>query len=58
MKEEEKPILESAIFNFIQDGKCCGGEEEYLEIRVESSVSIDREVGGEFYILKTEQWAI
>lgn len=58
--EEEKPVLESATFSFSQEANCVDGSfdnVETLEIRMESSLGIDRD-GGAFYILKTEQWAV
>ena len=57
MAENNKPILESASFEFSQDGNCADGGYESLVIRCESSLGIDRDKGC-FYILKTEQWAI
>jgi len=59
---EQKPlhlahILESATFNFSQEGNCVDGEAELLEIRCESSLGIDRD-GGCFFILKTEGWSV
>ena len=57
MTENNKPILESASFEFSQDGNCADGGYESLVIRCESSLGIDRDEGC-FYILKTEQWAI
>jgi hypothetical protein len=57
MTENNKPILESASFEFSQDGNCADGGYESLVIRCESSLGIDRDKGC-FYILKTEQWAI
>ena len=59
---EEQPMLESATFLFSQEANCVDGkrdEIEDLEIRMESSLGIDRD-GGEraFYILKTDQWAV
>lgn len=57
---EEQPILESATFLFSQEANCVDGkrdEMEDLEIRMESSLGIDRD-GGAFYILKTDQWAV
>jgi hypothetical protein len=55
--ENESTKLESAVFNFYQDGNCVDGGHEQLEIRCESSLGIDND-GGCFFILKTEQWAI
>ena len=57
MEEENKPILENATFNFSQDGNCVDGGDEFLEIRCDSSLGIDRDKGC-FFILKTEQWAV
>ena len=54
---EEGVMLESAKFEFTQEGNCVDGGIESLEIRMESSLGIDRD-GGAFYILKTDQWAI
>ena len=54
---EEGVMLESAKFEFTQEGNCIDGGIESLEIRMESSLGIDRD-GGAFYILKTDQWAI
>ena len=57
MEEENKPLLENATFNFSQEGNCLDGGDEFLEIRCESSLGIDRDEGC-FFILKTEQWAV
>ena len=57
MEEENKPILENTTFNFSQDGNCVDGGDEFLEIRCESSLGIDRDEDC-FFILKTEQWAV
>jgi len=57
MEEENKPLLENATFNFSQEGNCVDGGDEFLEIRCESSLGIDRDEGC-FFILKTEQWAV
>ncbi len=54
---EDRVTLESAKFEFSQEGNCVDGGCESLEIRMESSLGIDRD-GGAFYILKTEGWAI
>ena len=57
---EEQPVLESATFTFSQEANCVDGsfeDVEVLEIRMESSLGIDRDKGA-FYILKTEQWAV
>lgn len=57
MEEENKPLLENAMFNFSQEGNCVDGGDEYLEIRCESSLGIDRDESC-FFILKTERWAV
>lgn len=49
--------LDSAKFEFSQEGNCVDGGIETLEIRLESSLGIDRDKDA-FYILKTDQWAI
>ncbi len=54
---EEEVTLDSAKFEFSQEGNCVDGGLETLEIRLESSLGIDRDKGA-FYILKTDQWAI
>ena len=59
MEEENKPLLENATFNFSQDGNCVDGGDEFLEIRCDSSLGIDRDEGKLcFFILKTERWAV
>ena len=56
--ENEIPMLESATFNFSQEGNCLDESDiETLEIRCESSLGLDRDEGC-FYVLKTEQWSI
>jgi hypothetical protein len=58
---EEPPILlESAKFEFSQEGNCVEGDgAEFLEISCVSSLGIDREEGKcHFFILKTEMWSI
>jgi len=57
MEEENKPLLENATFKFSQDGNCVDGGDEFLEIRCDSSLGIDRD-GSCFFILKTQQWAV
>jgi len=54
---EDRVTLDSAKFEFSQEGNCVDGGIECLEIRLESSLGIDRD-GGAFYILKTDGWAI
>jgi len=57
---EETPLLESCTFNFSQDRNCLSDkdEAEFLEIRVEASLGLDRDVKNEFFILKTEGWSL
>lgn len=57
MEEEKIPLLENATFNFSQDGNCVDGGAEFLEIRCDSSIGIDRDESC-FFILKTEQWSV
>ena len=57
MEEENKPLLEEATFKFSQDGNCVDGGDEFLEIRCDSSLGLDRDESG-FFILKTERWAV
>jgi hypothetical protein len=54
--QEEKPRLQSASFQFTQDGNCVDGGYEELIIRCESSLGIDNDEGC-FYVLETKQWA-
>jgi len=59
MEEDNKPLLEEATFKFNQDGNCVNGGDEFLEIRCDSSLGIDRDEGkSTFFILKTEQWEV
>jgi len=55
-EKDEMPRLQSASFQFTQDGNCVDGGFEELIIRCESSLGIDND-GGCFYVLKTKQWA-
>lgn len=56
--ENEIPLLESATFNFSQEGNCTDiADVEFLEVRCESSLGIDRDEGC-FYVLKTDAWSI
>lgn len=57
MEEENKPLLENVTFQFSQDGNCVDGGDEFLEIRCDSSLGIDRDKDC-FFILKTERWAV
>lgn len=56
----EPILLESAKFEFSQEGNCVKGEgDEFLEIACVSSLGIDREEGkSHFFIIKTEMWSI
>lgn len=55
---EEQPMLESATFDFSQEGNCVDAADvETLEIRCESSLGLDRDEGC-FYILNTRAWSI
>lgn len=56
---DNKPKLESASFEFSQEGNCLvhKDEAEFLTITCESSLGIDRDEGC-FYILKTKKWSI
>lgn len=52
------PLLESATFNFSQEGNCVDPDKtEFLEVRLESSLGVDRDEGF-FYVLKTDGWSI
>jgi hypothetical protein len=53
---DEKPRLNSATFEFTQEGNCVDGGFEEMIIRCESSLGIDNDVGC-FYVIKTDQWA-
>lgn len=55
--EEDKPILESASFEFSQDGNCLDGIDEFLTIECKSDLGIDRNENC-FYVLKTKKWSI
>ena len=55
--DDEEPVLQSAIFQFSQEGNCVDGGDEMLEIRCESSLGIDND-GSCFFVLKTDQWSI
>lgn len=55
---ENEPKLESATFEFVQDGNCKDEAEfEILTIECKSDMGIDNSEGC-FYVLKTEQWSI
>lgn len=53
----EQPKLQSASFEFSQEGNCVDGGIEILEIRCEASLGIDDDKGC-FYVLKTDQWSM
>lgn len=57
---EEKPQLEEATFKFSQEANCLSSEDEFeeVEIRLVSSLGVDREKNNYFWILKTDGWAI
>jgi len=53
-----KPKLSKAVFYFNQEPNCCScADVEELEMTIDSSCGIDFD-DGEFYILKTDGWAI
>lgn len=56
---EEKPKLESAVFEFSQDANCLNSREdiETLEIKCESSLGISNDKGC-FFVLKTDSWSV
>jgi hypothetical protein len=56
---EEKPKLESTVFEFSQDANCTDMEREFetIEIRCESSLGITRDSGC-FFVLKTNSWSV
>jgi hypothetical protein len=57
--EEQGLILEEATFKFSQDPNCLDNrdEYEYLEVRAQSSLGIDRD-GDCFFTLSTEKWSV
>jgi hypothetical protein len=57
--EEQGTLLEEATFRFSQDPNCLDSQDEYefLEIKAQSSLGIDRD-GGCFFTLSTEKWSI
>jgi hypothetical protein len=56
--EEQGLILEEATFRFSQDSHCLDGNNDYefLEVKAQSSLGIDRDSGC-FFTLSTEQWS-
>lgn len=59
---EDKPLLEMAVFTFLQETNCNGStgksnEDEKLMITMESGLGgLDKDGG--FYVLRTEGWSI
>ena len=52
-----KALLESASFEFTQEGNCMDGlDNESIIIECKTDFGIDKE-GGCFYVIKTEQWS-
>ena len=57
--EEQGLILEEATFRFSQDPNCLDGQDqyEYLEIKAQSSIGIDRD-NDCFFTLSTKKWSV
>lgn len=57
--EEQGVLLEEATFRFSQDPNCLDSQDEYefLEIKAQSSLGIDRDKGC-FFTLTTEKWSV
>lgn len=60
--EEQKPILDTAVFTFCQESNTNGttggsNEDEKLTITMES-VCGSLDVDGGFYVIRTEGWSI
>jgi hypothetical protein len=57
--EEQGVILEEATFRFSQDPNCLDDQDEYefLEIKAQSSLGIDRD-NECFFTLSTEKWSV
>lgn len=51
-----KPVLDSARFEFSQEGNCIDGGYESIEIIAQSDIGIDNS-GSCFYTIKTESWS-
>ena len=58
--DEQGILLEEALFKFSQDGNCISPVDDYefLEIKVHSSIGIDRDNNNCFFVLKTQKWSI
>lgn len=55
---EQGLILEEAKFRFSQDANCLSDNEyEFLEVKAQSSLGIDRDCGC-FFVLKTDAWSV
>jgi hypothetical protein len=57
--EEQGIILEQATFRFSQDPNCLDddGQYEFLEVKAQSSLGIDRD-GDCFFTISTEKWSV
>jgi hypothetical protein len=57
--EEQGIILEEATFRFSQDPNCLDddGQYEFLEVKAQSSIGIDRD-GDCFFTISTEKWSV
>ena len=57
--EEQGTLLEEATFRFSQDANCLDDQDEYefLEIKAQSSLGIDRDCDC-FFTLSTQKWSI
>lgn len=57
--EENIPLLEEAKFKFSQDSHC-NSDKEYEEIEIEllGSLGLDRDEKNEYFVIKTEGWAL
>lgn len=57
--EEQGIILEEATFKFSQDPNCLDKQDEYefLEIKAQSSLGIDRD-NDCFFTISTEKWSV
>lgn len=58
MEAENKPLLESAKFEFTQEAHCMSDNSiESIEIEFLSDMGVDQGKGG-YFVIKTEQWAV
>jgi len=57
--EEQGLILEEATFRFSQDPNCLDNQDEYefLEVKAQSSLGIDRDVDC-FFTISTKKWSV